>query len=160
MPAHARGRRVPWVVLPYTRRFPFPLPQAYAWLTDYRDDDPQRTGHIIKKRPVVERTKDRVVLEGELELLGRRMRGRAEVHLSPPDRWEARFQNGTVYRYRLEPDGAGCVLRVEYRIRTRRWRRFLGLLLARGRVLREIDAMWDGFARSMAAELGPQRAAR
>lgn len=151
-----------FVVLPYRREFPVPLEQAYAWLTDYQDDDPQRTTAVIKHRPVLERAPDRVLLDGTLEILGRRGRGKAEVRFFPPDRWVATIVEGSgrgsVYEYRLFPSGRGCQLEVQYRIRVRRLRRRLALMLRKRAVWRELDAMWEGFARSMLRELAPAAA--
>lgn len=147
------------VVLHYRRTFDAPLPAAYAWLTDYQDDDPQRTTRIVKRRPVVSRSKDVVVLDGEIDVLGQRWKGRAEVHLFPPDRWEARFVRGdgrvgNLYEYRLFPEGPDrCRIEVAYRIRARRPLNRLRLTLFKPLIRREIHQMWDGFARSMAEDL-------
>jgi hypothetical protein len=145
------------VRIPYERTFPVPVAQAYAWLTDYQDDDPQRTTAVIKSRPVLERHEDRVVLDGTLEILGRRGRGKAEVRLFPPDHWTASILEGSgrgsVYDYRLTPVPEGCRLHVDYRISTRRLRSYLRVLLARRLVWKELDTMWDGFARSMQRDL-------
>ncbi|MCA1814650.1 MAG: SRPBCC family protein, partial [Halobacteriales archaeon] len=147
------------VVLHWSRELRVPLGPAYAWLTDYQDDDPQRAGAIIKARPVVERTRDKVVLQGHLEVLGRTMSGTADVHLFPPDRWEARFRhkdgglNGSVYLYKLTPTANGCRLDVDYRFRARRLKSKLRLTLAKPAIRRELDKMWDGFIASMERDL-------
>lgn len=152
------------VVIHYERTFPHPLAQAYAWLTDYQDDDPARTTHVVKKRPVISRTKDVVVLEGEIEVLGQRAKGRAEVHLFPPDRWEARFQRrdgspGSLYRYRLEPLGdQACRLVVDYGLAARKPATRLKLRLLKPLARREIHRMWEGFAASMARDLAAPEA--
>jgi len=146
------------VVIRWSRELPVPLDQAYAWLTDYQDDDPARTTAIIVKRPVKERTKDKVVLEGELDVLGRRFKGTAHVHLFPPDRWEARFfhRDGSpahLYTYQLTPTARGCRLDVVYNMHARRLKSRLKLLLAKGRIYRAIDTMWDGFIAHMERDL-------
>jgi hypothetical protein len=107
---------------------------------------------------VVERTKDKVVLEGELRVLGRSLRGTAHVHLFPPDRWEARFYHrdgapAHVYAYRLTPTPRGCRLDVEYRMHARRLRNRVRLTLAKPLLRREIDTMWDGFLAHMERDL-------
>lgn len=152
---HARRAMPPASVhIRVARDVPFPLDAAYAWLTDYQDDDPGLTTAIVKKRPVVERRGNVVVLDGEIEVAGRRTAGRAEVHLFPPDRWEARFEKGSVYRYRLTPRGpAACRLDVDYAVRTRRWKGWLLVQLAKPKVKAEIHTMWDGFLDAMAKDL-------
>jgi polyketide cyclase/dehydrase/lipid transport protein len=147
------------VTIRYRRDFPFAVAQAYAWLTDFRDDDPARAGKVLVARPVLERHPDRIVLDGTVQLFGRRSRGKAEVRLFPPDRWEAHIVDGqgrgSVYRYKLTPTGGGCRLDVAYELcfRRRRWQ--VAVWLMRPWARRELDAMWAGFARSMRAELTP-----
>lgn len=150
--------RPTFVTIPYTRRFPHALPQAYAWLTDYQDDDPQRTTAVVKRRPVLSRTADKVVMEGELEMLGVRGAGTVEVSLFPPDRWVAEIVKGagrgSVYEYRLTAEGdEACRLDVRYRVRVRRWPSRLRLWVARPLIRRELGVMWDGFAEAMGREL-------
>lgn len=146
-----------FVTIPYARFLPYPLDEAFAWLTDYQDDDPARTTAVVKRRPVVSRTKDKVVMEGELEMLGVRGAGTVEVTLHPPDRWVAEIVKGggkgSVYEYRLTPAKGGCRLDVRYRVRVRRWRSRIRLWLARPLLRRELHTMWNGFADSMAREL-------
>lgn len=146
-----------FVTLPYARSFPYPVDVAYAWLTDYQDDDPQRTTAVVKRRPVLLRTRDRVVMEGELEMLGARGVGTVEVALHPPDRWVAEIVKGggkgSIYEYRLTPIPGGCRLDVRYRVRVRRWGSRIRLLLARPLLRRELHRMWDGFAAAMEREL-------
>lgn len=150
------------ILVHYERRIDAPLAAAYAWLTDYQDDDPQRTTRIVKKRPVVSRTKDLVVLDGEIEVMGGRFKGRAEVHLDPPAHWQARLfrRNGTrasTFDYRLVPEGPDrCRLVVDYHLAARRLRTRLKLILFKPLVYREIDVMWDGFMASMARDLAAQ----
>jgi len=150
------------MLIRYRRTFPFPVGEAYAWLTDYQDDDPARTGAIVKERPVLSRSENQVVLRGVLETLGRRWEGNAVVDLMPPDRWrattrDARGRVRSVYDYRLEPadGGRASLLTVDYRFNVRRWRTRLTLLVARRAIVKEIDRMWDGFAAAMQRELRP-----
>lgn len=152
------------VVIPYSRVFPYPRDACFAWLTDYQDDDPQRTDAIVKKRPVIERTKDRVVMDGELEILGTRMKGIAEVLLFPPDRYEARITKRekrlSTYRYRLTPVAGGTRLDVEYEIVTRRFTTWFKIQLGRPFIRRELETMWRGFARSMEKDFAEAKVAR
>lgn len=145
----------PHVDIPYVRVFPYPVDVAYAWLTDYDDQDAQRAGAIIAQREVVKRDGDTVVLDAELVTLGRRSKGRAEVTLFPKEhRWVATLHGGrAVYTYQLTPVPQGARLEVHYRIAARRWTRRAVLTLAKPRIRREIDAMWAGFARAMEREL-------
>ena len=84
-----------------------PLPFAYQWLTDYRDDDPKITGSTAV-REVIEKTPSRVVYTSEMIEGGKPMKTRSIVTLKPPDRWDVdskgdqRDYNGT---YRLVPNG-------------------------------------------------------
>ncbi len=84
-----------------------PLPFAYQWLTDYRDDDPKITGSSAIRK-VTEKTPSRVVYTTEMTDGGRTMKTRSVVSLKPPDRWDVdgtsdqRDYTGT---YRLVPDG-------------------------------------------------------
>lgn len=147
------------VHVPYRRRLDHPVEDAYRWLTDYRDDDPDRAGAIIVERRVVEDDEDRIVLEGELETLGRRMSGRAVVRLDPPDHWRAELFDTQdrptgVYDYRLADLGDGSQLVVDYGIAAPKLRHKLLLTVARPWIRRELDAMWDGFEDAMDRELG------
>jgi len=147
-----------FVDLHYTRFFPYPVQTAYAWCTDYQDDDPARAGHvIIQRRPVLERTQDKVVMEGEVEMLGQAGRGKVEVRLFPPDRWEAHVIDGrgrgTVYYYSLEPAPGGSRLRIRFRFKVRRLKGWIRLTLAKPLIRRRVATMWDHFAASMAREI-------
>ncbi|MGQ0535929.1 MAG: SRPBCC family protein [Methanobacteriota archaeon] len=146
-----------FVDLTIRRDFPHPLPDTFAWLTDYQDDDPSRTDAVIKRRPVVERGDNRYVLDGELEVLGMRPKARVEVTLYPPDHYEARViegsGRGTVYLYDLAPTPTGTRLTVRYRFRVRRLKSKIRLWLYRPLIRRELNRMWDGFAQSMAKDL-------
>jgi hypothetical protein len=160
-PAADAFRRVEptFVVIPYSRTFPYPVDQAFAWLTDYQDDDPSRTDAIVERRTVAAREKDVVTLDATVTMFGVTGSGVAEVRLFPPDRWVATVVKGSgrgsVYEYRLTPaPGGGSRLDVAYRIAVRRWRSRLRVLFARPFARRELHRMWEGFARSMAEELG------
>lgn len=140
-----------------TRHFPYPVERAYAWLTDYRDDDPSLTTAVVKRRDVVKKDGDTVEMDVELLTLGRPMKGRAVVRLDPArHRWTAEAAGGRMrYEYQLTPapDG-GSRLEVHYRVASRRWTRRLALRLARPRIRRELHVMWDGFTDAMRRELG------
>lgn len=140
------------------RDLPVPLPAAYAWLTDYQDDDPDRTTAVVKRRPVVERSGNRVVLEGTLSILGNTRSGKVEVLLYPPDHWVATILEGSgrgsVYTYRLTPTATGCRLTVDYSFPVRRLSARIKVWLATPLIRRELTKMWDGFEASMAKELG------
>lgn len=147
--------------LTYRRRVPYPVDIAYAWLTDYADDDPDRTEEIIKRRPVVERTDEMVVLDATIEIFGKNVSRRAEIDLMPPNRWRARAidkkgRTGDVYEYRLEPreGGATSELIVDYHFITPKFKHKLQLALLRRSVYRKLDKMWDGFFAAMADEVG------
>ena len=153
----------PHVNLHYEREFPYPVDVAYAWLTDYQDDDHQRAGAIIKRRDVVRREVDKdgraveYELEGELETLGLKTGpGRVIVKLEP-DRhaWQAIFPRGSwVYSYRVVPAPRGSKIVIDYRFGSRRWTRRLAIWVAKPRIRRELDVMWDGFSAAMEREIG------
>lgn len=146
------------VTIRYERRLDQPLDAAYRWLTDYRDDDPERAGSIVRKRRVVEENEDEVVLEGELETVGRTMEGRAVVELDPPDEWTARLfdekgRRSGVYEYSLEPLDEGCRLVVDYKIAAPTLKHKALLWIGRPLIRRELATMWDGFVEAMDEEL-------
>ena len=60
--AHRAVRPPPFVTVRYVRDFPWPVDACYAWLTDYRDSDPSLTEVFLKKRPVLAREKDLVLV--------------------------------------------------------------------------------------------------
>ena len=93
-----------------------PLPFAYQWLTDYRDDDPKITGSSAV-REVIEKTASRVVYTSEMMEGGRPMKTRSIVTLKPPDRWDVdakgdqRDYTGT---YRLVPNGDFTTIQMNF----------------------------------------------
>lgn len=145
----------PPVTYTYTAHVPHPAHVAYAWLTDYRDDDPALTSAIVQRRRVVRRTPEEVVLDTTIENLGKEWSGLVTVQLFPGEhRWVATLREGKlVNRYALTPTPEGCLFTVEYRVYARRWTRRVLLRLARRRVHREAAAMWKGFLAAMDKEL-------
>lgn len=140
------------------RDLPFPQAQAYAWLTEFGEDDAQRTEAVLKTRRIVESTSTRCVYEGETEALGRRIFSRTEVTLLPPDRWHAMVtqgpRTGSETRYRLESTGAGsCRLVVDYDFRLASPVMHVVARAVRPLLARSLERMWDGFAASMARDL-------
>lgn len=133
-----------------------PRDAAYAWLTDFEDADAERAGTVIEVRRVVERTKDRVIYEGETVMLGRRTFGRAEVTMTPPDRWVAHVtagpRTGSYTHYHLVPDGDRSRLTVDYHFILDDPKRMMLLRLAKPLVRRELAKMWAGFASAMERE--------
>lgn len=152
------------VVLHYERDFPYPVDAAYAWLTDYQDDDHERAGAIVKARTVVRREHDQdgrlveVEFQGHLETFGQATRGRGVVRLDPDQRrWVATLgdKGRWVYVYQLIPAARGSRLLIDYRFGSRRLRRRVLLWLMKPFIRREIDKMWDGFSEAMEREMGP-----
>lgn len=146
--------------VPYVREFSYPVAQAFAWLTDYREDDPARAGAIVRKRQVVKREGNVVTLAGENQMRGLLLKGQAEIHLFPDEqRWEARFVQGagrgSLYTYRLTPTKTGgSRLEIHYGIRARRFSSRLKVWIAKPFIKAEIHRMWDGFEAAMKQELG------
>lgn len=148
-----------FVPIRFSREFPHPLEQAYAWLTDYRDDDPQRTDAVQVERRVLRVDGDTIRMEGKLNLMGSTGKGEIEVKLIPPYRWRATLLKGagrgSVYEYRLTPIASDRVrLDVVYNVRVKRLSRRLMLMLLRPFLRRELAKMWAGYARSMETDLG------
>ena len=147
----------PHVSLKYERTFPYPIDTAYAWLTDYQDDDPQRAGTLVRKRDVVRRSDREVEVDGHLEILGRDYEGKAVIHLYPEEhRWMAVIgKGGWQFHYKLTPLGpASCRLDIDYQMGSRKWLKRLRIQLAKPLIRRELDHMWDGFDAAMRRELG------
>jgi len=149
-------------VFEYERFFPVPVERAYAWLTDFRDDDVERAkAGLVHARRVVERSKTRVVYDGAIRAMGRIVPSRTEVDLAPPDRWESRViegpRTGSSNSYRLLPSPGGCTLRITYRVVSRDPLTRIALRVARPLVRREFERMWDGFSASMRQEMGAAR---
>ncbi len=155
------------VVIPYTREFPHPARACFDWLTDYSDQDPSLTSEIVKGRSVVSREGDRIVLDVDTDLFGRRVKGRAEVRVYPDElRYEARSLHGdgkgVLYEYQLTELAPGRTrFEVRYGTRVRRLRPRIMMMLAQPFIKRRIHTMWEGFAAAMAADLAePGNAAR
>ncbi len=93
-----------------------PLPFAYQWLTDYRDDDPKITGSSAV-REVIEKTASRVVYTTEMLEKGKPMKTRSIVTLRPPDGWDVdaksdlRDYTGT---YRLVTSGDATTIEMTF----------------------------------------------
>lgn len=146
-------------MIPYSRTFPYPVDRAFEWLTDYTDHDAALTDAVQRRRKVLSREKDKITMEGEIDLLGSRGAAIVEVALAPPSRWTATIvkgpSRGSVYEYALTPTaGGGSRLDVAYRVRVKRLSSFVKVALARPFARRRLHAMWEGFARSMAKDLG------
>ena len=150
---------VSYVTVTIRRDVPYPLDTAYAWLTDYQDDDPARAGAIVTKREVIERAEDKVILHGGVATLGIEREGRGEISLHPPDRWEAQLYDAKErkadhYEYRLEPRGEeACELIVDYHFIAPKLKHKVKLNAAKPAVRRELEKMWDGFFAAMDEEL-------
>lgn len=138
------------------RRLPLPVPDAYAWLTDFQDDDAQRAGAVVARRKVVERSASRIVYEGETEVLGRRNPATTEVLLHPPDAWEARVvagpRLGSWTTYKLTPDGPGSRLELHYRFLHEKPFTRLAMRLVKPKIRAELERMWDGYEAAMRAD--------
>jgi hypothetical protein len=147
------------VTIRVVRRFPHRPSDAYAWLTDFRDDDAQRTHAVVQKRRVKERSATRVVYEGETSVLGAKAWAVTEVTLHPPLRWEARVtdgpRKGSTTDYVMRERADGCDLAVTYRFVLADTKRHLALRALRPLVKRELARMWDGYTDDMAKELPP-----
>lgn len=89
-----------------------PLPFAYQWLTDYRDDDPKITGSTAV-REVIEKTPNRAVYTTEMMEGGKLMKTMSVVTLRPPDRWDVEATSDLrdyTGAYRLVPSGEDTII--------------------------------------------------
>jgi hypothetical protein len=140
-----------------SREIPLPVTDAYAWLTDFQDDDAERAGAVIVHRKVTVREPGRIVYEGETEVMGRRNPATTEVLLAPPDAWEARViagpRTGSWTTYKLTPRAGGSRLDVHYRFVHEKPMTMLLLRLVRGRIRRDLERMWSGYETDMRAEM-------
>jgi hypothetical protein len=143
-------------VIEITRHLPLPVAAAYAWLTDFRDDDPARAGAMLTERRVTERTATRVAFEGEHKTLGRRIRYAQVVDLSPPDAWRSRVVSGprlgSHNEYSLAPDGAGSRLTVRYHLTHEKPGTRALIRIAKPILRRNLVRMWQGYERAMREE--------
>lgn len=141
------------VVIRLTRKLPLPIERAFAWLTDFQDDDPARAGALLTARKILSRSPERVVFEGEHDTLGRRMRYTQEVLLAPPDAWRSHVidgpRQGSRNEYRLEAAPGGSVLRVEYRLLHDAPRTLLLMRVAKPLLKRKLAKMWEGYEKAM-----------
>ena len=139
------------------RAFRHDLAAAFAWLTDFDDADAQRTQAVVEMRKVRERSPDRIVYEGETEVLGRRAHSVTEVRLLPPDRWVARViegpRTGSFTEYTMTRTAEGCRLVVDYRFVLDKAGAMLALRVLKPFVRQELVRMWDGFEVAMDREL-------
>lgn len=146
----------PHVTYRYATRLPHNADAAFAWLTDYRDDDATLTTTLVKERRVVARQGNTIEMQATIDPLGRPMSGKAVVTLFPEERrWVASLAGGRIvneYVLTPTPDG-GCELRVTYRTYARRWTKRIVLRLARRRFERQARLMWAGFLQAMAKDL-------
>lgn len=139
------------------RELPYDMNSAYAWLTDFRDDDSDRTDAVTVSRSVLERSDKRVVLQGESEAFGRRVPFVSEIDLAPPDAWTARVikgpRLGSVTTYKLTPNARGTTLDVEYRLtHEKAWARAV-MTLGKLKLRRDLERMWEGYERAMSKDL-------
>lgn len=147
-----------FVDLRYVREFPHPVETAFAWLTDYRDDDHTLTDRILNRRTVTARTPEKVSMDMDMHLLSR-VRTPAEVRLFPPDRYEARpigrrGPSQTVFRYKLDPTPRGCRLTLDFHVHVRNPVRRAVTRMVLPVLKRRVARMWDGFAAAMEKDLG------
>lgn len=158
-----RTASVDHIHVEYRRIFDHPLDEAYAWLTDYDEADPQRAGGIIQERTEIEKkAEDLIIFDGHIKAMGRDARGHAEVELDPPDHWTAYLHDqkgrlGDIYDYRLEPvDEDRCELIVDYAFAAPKLKHKIQLMVGKPLIRRKLDGMWAGFAEAMDEDLGQQ----
>lgn len=150
------------ITISLTRDLPFPIADAYAWLTDFQDDDADRTHAVAVWRKVLARSEKRIVMEGESEAFGRLVPFTSEIDLAPPDAWVARVvggpRKGSVTHYKLTPTAAGSRLVVEYQQTHETTFGRTVMALGKPVLRRNLKRMWDGYEAAMRKDLArPQR---
>lgn len=145
------------VIIRIQRKFPHPAKEAYAWLTDFSDDDDARAGAVIQSRRVKERSPTRIVYEGETSVLGVKAWATTEVTLRLPLHWEARVtsgpRTGSRTDYEMVERADGVELTITYRFTFLDPKRQFLVRLLKPLVRRDLVRMWDGFQADMAKEL-------
>jgi hypothetical protein len=95
-----------------------PLDYAFAWLTDFRDDDPKIIGGTPRR--MLRKSKREFVWVQPYKRDGVQKFGVRIVKLKPPDSWRndaINEEKESVYSYRLTPVGRSTRLTIEAKIR-------------------------------------------
>ena len=153
--ASLRGLFVPpanpaCVLFQVTKRFRAPLPDVYAWCTEFRDSDPDLSRVRLRTRRVIRREGDLIEME-ESGIMAFPFVARFHVRLRPPDGWEADARSNMGYThntYRLFSDTEGTRLEMTFDVHlTGPYRLFAPF--ARGFIVRRTSREWDDYVRAM-----------
>ena len=138
------------VLFRVTKRFRAPLPDVYAWCTEFRDSDPDLSGVRLRTRRVIRREGDRIEME-ESGIMAFPFVARFHIRLRPPDGWEADARSNmghTHNTYRLFADTEGTRLEMTFDVHlTGPYRLFAPF--ARGFIVRKTSREWDDYVTAM-----------
>lgn len=127
-----------------------PLPETFAWCTDYRDTDPELSRIRLRTRKILRRTETEVEMD-ETGRMGFPYRAHFLVRLHPPDRWvaDAASNMGSSHiEYRLMPQGNGTRIELAGEVHLRGPYRLV-TPFAGGFFRRKISAEWDDYVGAM-----------
>ena len=131
-----------------------PLPEVFAWCTDFRETDPELSRVRLRTRRLVRRDATQVAME-ETGVMGFPFAAQFSVQLSPPERWIADGQSNmgrTHNEYRLAPDSDGTRIDIAFDLHLTGLYRLMSPF-ARGLIARRLSNEWDDYVRAM--ESGP-----
>ena len=138
------------VLFQVTKRFRAPLPDVYAWCTEFRDSDPDLSRVRLRTRRVIRREGDLIEME-ESGIMAFPFVARFHVRLQPPDGWEADARSNMGYThntYRLFSDTEGTRLEMTFDVHlTGLYRLFAPF--ARGFIVRKTSREWDDYVSAM-----------
>ena len=138
------------VLFRVTKRFRAPLPDVYAWCTEFRDSDPELSRVRLRSRKVIRREGHLIEME-ETGIMAFPFVARFLVRLQPPDGWEADGQSNmghTHNTYRLFSDTEGTRLEMTFDVHLAGPYRLFAPF-ARGFIVRKTSREWDDYVRAM-----------
>lgn len=139
-----------------SRKIMAPLSFAYAWCTDFREDDPQISGQ--KRRILMlEKTKGRFIMSATSKSHGRTVTAARIVSLNPPNSWHLDWigdEHDETGDYRLTRlSGSATRLRMTFKVRNKTPR-----TSGKAAFVKEINAMWDKYVQALEGDYRNQAA--
>ena len=156
----------PLLRIPLERRLPHAADDVYAWCTDFRPDDTDRSGGLIRGREILERSGDRIRMISTINGPHGVLRRVQEVRLEPEARrWHVRIVDGDgvgsrhVYQVSPLPNG-GSRLRIRFGYASPGWGAYLRSRRQRAAMRGYLNRLWDRFVEEMGRELAAVSAPR